>query len=252
MISDRMYQDLVQLADNVWFYPRDNNLEVDQPNIGAVILDDATLLIDAGNSPRHARGIMAALASMNAPPVDYLIYTHHHWDHVFGGMVYSVPFIIAHRDCATILDEYAQKSWSASQLREEIYQNPSLKGHNNSILSAITDWRGFRINIPTITITSSLTLYVGGMTIDISHVGGRHASDSIVVGIRERGIAFIGDCLYAPPVHSTEEEQTVPIKAKVFKRLFEQGYETFIEGHSKPLKAKDIQLALKGLITSDD
>ena len=63
-----MYQDLVQLSDNVWLYPRDDNLEVEQPNIGAIILDNATILIDAGNSPRHARGIMSALASMDAPP----------------------------------------------------------------------------------------------------------------------------------------------------------------------------------------
>lgn len=247
-----MYQDLVQLSDNVWLYPRDDNLEVEQPNIGAIILDNATILIDAGNSPRHARGIMSALASMDAPPVDYLIYTHHHWDHVFGGMVYSVPFIIAHQDCTAILDDYAKKTWSATFLREEIYQNPNLKGRNNSILSAVADWRGFRINMPTISISSHLSLYIDGMTIDISHVGGKHASDSIIVGVRERGIAFIGDCLYAPTVDSTAEEQLMPIKGKVFKRLFDEGYQTFIEGHSKPLQLKDIQLALKGLITSDD
>lgn len=247
-----MYQDLQKLADNVWLYPRGDNLEVEQPNVGAVILDDLTILIDAGNSPHHARGIMTALASLSAPPIDYLIYTHHHWDHVFGGMVYSVPFVVAHKTCSDVLATYAKKSWSVNHLREEIYQTPNLQGRNQSIMSAISDWRGFRINLPTITMTSHLSIYLDGLTIDISHVGGRHASDSVVVGIRERGIAFIGDCLYAPPVHSTEEEQKIPIKAKVFNRLFDEGYEIFIEGHSKPLGKKDIQLALKGLITSED
>lgn len=247
-----MYHDLIQLADNVWLYPRDEDLEVDQPNVGAVLLDNQSILIDAGNSPQHARGIMSALASIGAAPIDYLIYTHHHWDHVFGGMVYSVPMIIAHQRCATILEVYAQKTWSATALREEIYQNPSLKGRNTSILNAVNDWRGFRISQPTITIGSNLTLYLDQITLDICHVGGKHASDSILVGIRERGIAFIGDCLYAPTVHSSAEDESVPIKAKVFNRLFDEGYETFIEGHNKPLAKKDIQQALKGLITSED
>ena len=247
-----MYHDLIQLADEVWIYPKDDNLEVDQPNVGAIILENQTILIDAGNSPRHARRIMSSLATIGAAPIDYLIYTHHHWDHVFGGMVYSVPMIIAHQRCAVILEEYAQQTWSATTLREEIYQNPSLKGRNSAILSAINDWRGFRISMPTITIESNLTLYLDGITLDICHVGGKHASDSIIVGVRERGIAFIGDCLYAPPVDSTEEDQQVPIKARVFKNLFDAGYDTFIEGHSKPLQGKDIQQALKGLITSDD
>jgi len=247
-----MYQDLIKLADNIWLYPRDENLEVDQPNIGAVILDKQTIMIDAGNSPHHARGIMSALATIGAPPVDYLIYTHHHWDHIFGGMVYPVPMIIAHRRCAEIIEEYSKTTWSTTHLREEIYQNPSLKGRNDAILNAVNDWRGFRISKPTITIESNLSLYLGDLTLDICHVGGKHAADSIIVGIRERGVAFIGDCLYAPPVHSTEKDQTVPIKAKVFKHLFDQGYTTFVEGHNKPLAKNDIQQALKGLITSDD
>lgn len=247
-----MYYDLIQLAENVWLYPRDENLEVDQPNVGAIILKNQTILIDAGNSPYHARQIMTALATVEAPPIDYLIYTHHHWDHVFGGMVYSVPTIIAHQRCANILEEYAQQTWSTTHLREEIYQNANLKGRNNAILSAINDWRGFRINQPTLTIESNLTLYLDDITLDICHVGGKHAHDSIIVAIRERGVAFIGDCLYAPTVYGTEEEQSTPIKAKIFKQLFDEGYQTFIEGHSKPLSQQNIQQALKGLITTDD
>ena len=247
-----MYHDLIPLADNVWMYPRDENLEVDQPNIGVVILENQTILIDAGNSPRHARGIMSALASLGAPPIDYLIYTHHHWDHIFGGMVYSVPMIIAHQRCAEILEDYSQRTWSATHLREEIYQNPSIKGHNNAILNAVGDWRGFRISKPTITIQSDLSLYLDEITLDICHVGGKHASDSIIVGVKERSVAFIGDCLYAPPVHNADDDESIPIKAKVFKRLFEEGYETFVEGHNKPLAKKDIQQAIRGLITSDD
>ena len=248
-----MYHDLIQLADNVWLYPRDDNLEVDQPNIGVIILEKQTILIDAGNSPRHARGIMSALASVGAPPIDYLIYTHHHWDHIFGGMVYSVPMIIAHRRCADILEEYSQKTWSTTHLREEIYQNPTLKGRNNSILSAVNDWRGFRISKPTIMIESNLSLYLDEITLDICHVGGKHASDSIVVSVRERGYCLyrrLSICAYGRKFRMKTNQ--FHSKAKVFKRLFDDGYETFVEGHNNPLGKQDIQQALKGLITSDD
>ena len=69
-----MYHDLVQLADEVWLYPKDDNLEVDQPNVGAILLENQTILIDAGNSPRHARRIMSSLATIGAAPIDYLIH----------------------------------------------------------------------------------------------------------------------------------------------------------------------------------
>lgn len=247
-----MYHDLIQLAESVWLYPRDENLEVDQPNIGVVTAGNQTVLIDAGNSPRHARGIMSALASIGAPPIDYLIYTHHHWDHVFGGMVYSVPMVIAHQRCAEILLEYSKNPWSVTFLREQVYQAPILQARNSAIMQAVDDWRGFRISLPTISIETNLSLYLNGLTLDITHVGGRHASDSVIVGVRERGIAFIGDCLYAPPSHSQVQDEIQPIKSKVFQRLFDAGYTTFVEGHSKPMSADDIRKALQGLIKAEE
>lgn len=247
-----MFQDLVQMTDNVWLYPRDENLNVEQPNIGVVTTDTQTVLIDAGNSPRHGRGIMRALATISAPPVDYLIYTHHHWDHVFGGMVFSVPMIIAHQQCADILFDYSKKPWSSTHLREESHLQPSLAQRNSSISQAVDDWRGFRINLPTIAIESAMTLYLNNITLDIQHVGGKHATDSIIIGVRERGIAFIGDCLYAPPSYVRDADTSPAIKARVFKRLFDAGYTTFIEGHNKPLASKDIQQALNGLSKSDE
>ena len=84
-----MSDTLQQVASNIWIFPHDEDANRVQPNVGIIVAGKHTVLIDAGNSPRHARRIMIALDDIQAPAVSYLIYTHSHWDHVFGAMVFG-------------------------------------------------------------------------------------------------------------------------------------------------------------------
>ena len=99
MIDDRghmRFRELIELADSVYLFPRDDSPGAIQPNIGLIRGQRQTVLIDAGNSPRHARQIMASMAGGGFPPINTVIYTHHHWDHTFGASVYNADHIIAH------------------------------------------------------------------------------------------------------------------------------------------------------------
>ena len=89
---------LIQVAQNVWIFPRDEDPNRLQPNVGVIVADGHTVLVDAGNSPRHARRILLALDDVKAPPISHVIYTHSHWDHVFGAMVVGAPDM-AHELC---------------------------------------------------------------------------------------------------------------------------------------------------------
>lgn len=218
-----MSESLQQLAENIWIFPRDRDANKVQPNVGAICTATQTVLIDSGNSPVHARRIQAALEAFQAPPVSHIIYTHHHWDHTFGACVFDAP-VIAHVLCQELLTCSAEQ---LSKQRESRQHNP--------LAQAIEREEAFRYVLPTITFAHTMTLPLDGLTLELEHVGGAHAADSIVVRIKERGTMFLGDCYYPPPAYQQNGDQNTnwSMLASFIK---EPGFEIFVEGHSNPLK----------------
>lgn len=56
----------------------------DRPTLGLICGSKSSMIIDSGNSPRHAKEFLSKIKSMEIPPVKYLVITHYHWDHIFG------------------------------------------------------------------------------------------------------------------------------------------------------------------------
>lgn len=229
-----MYRDLEQIAPHVWIYPYDDSVGVTRPNVGIIRADDKTILVDAGNSPRHARLVLAELANPLFGPVDALVYTHHHWDHVFGAMEYNARRIIAHRRTAELLQPLVTQVWSSAELREEIYENPRLELRNTAIERAIDDWRTFRVVAPDVTFSSRLRLYYDAATLDMQHVGGQHAEDSIIVRIPESKVMFLGDCFYPPTFHEATATNSGKLNVELLESLIDAAYDIYVDGHSQP------------------
>ncbi|MBZ0287640.1 MAG: MBL fold metallo-hydrolase [Anaerolineae bacterium] len=227
---------LIQVAHNIWIFPRDEDPNRVQPNVGVIIAGGHTVLVDAGNSPRHARRVLLALDDVNAPPVSHVIYTHSHWDHVFGAMVFGAP-AIAHELCRKQLVETAAKPWSHGFIQEEIQRTPAREVGLRALGRAIEDWRSFRIVLPEIVLSKTLCLHFGEMTIDIEHVGGQHAPDSLVVRLPEAGVMFTADCYYPPsPVRYTEDD----FDADMIASLLDDDIDLYIDGHGNPRTRTDM------------
>lgn len=229
---------LIQVAHNIWIFPRDEDPNRLQPNVGVIVADGHTVLVDAGNSPRHARRILLALDDVNAPPVSHVIYTHSHWDHVFGAMVFGAP-VIAHELCRKHLVETASKPWSHGFIQEEIQRTPSREPSLRALGRAIEDWRSFRIVMPEIVLTKTLQLHFGGITIDIEHVGGHHAPDSVIVRLPEAGVMFTSDCYYPPPPQSRYNGND--LDAHMIESLLDDDIEVYVDGHGNPRTRAEMQ-----------
>lgn len=229
-----------QLAPHVWLYPHDDSDNKVQPAIGAIVGQKQTVLIDAGNGPHHAWSIINALTAIGAPPIYAIIYTHHHWDHVFGAVIYHAPHIIGHQLCAARLKPMSNRTWNPATVREEAYRNPRLERQSNAILRAVDDWRGFKVCMPTITFSKKLCFYLGDIVIELEHVGGRHAEDSVIVRLPHARIMFLGDAIYGPPLSEQAHHDDTQPDTGLIQRLAEEHYLYYVHGHGEVLDAEQL------------
>jgi len=195
------------------------------------------VLIDAGNSPRLAHQIKAELERCGLPAVSRIIYTHHHWDHVYGACAFEIP-VVAHTKCKAVLNEEAKKPWSSEYLRQEIKRNPKLKVSYKARDRAIEDWASFRIIVPEAVFEKTETIHLDKVTIELEHVGGKHAQDSIVVKIPQARVMFLGDCYYPPPLHL--RKSGVRPSFDMLASLESEAYELYIEGHDEPFTRAEL------------
>ena len=226
-----MDQQLTQLTEHIWLLPHNPDVSAVQSSIGVVVTQNESLLIDAGNSPRLARKLKTELARYNLPPVSRIIYTHHHWDHVYGACEFTIP-VMAHAMCRTILEEEAKKPWGTGYLDEEIKRNPKLKLSYEARKKNVKDWGSFRIIVPEEVFDETVLIEWGKFVIELEHVGGAHAADSIVVKIPQDGVMFLGDCYYLPPLHLRKPDYAPSFD--MLRRLQNSSYNLYVESHDKP------------------
>lgn len=233
-----MSEALKQVSERVWFLPAHPEPEKVQPTVGVVIGSDETVLVDAGNTPATAKLVTAELDRIGAPPVAKVVYTHHHWDHVFGACVYGVE-AVSHSLCKQLLEEEAEKPWGLDFLEAELERDGSLEEMTEVLKKGVQDWSAFEIVVPTTTFDDQLTLEGDGYCLELEHVGGRHAQDSIVVSVVGESVMFLGDSFYPPPLRLNPTD-TNPDTA-MLRRFLETGYETLIDGHSEPFPRAELE-----------
>src|SRR5918998_6112630 len=117
---------LRHLAGRVWLYPHDPDPARVQGCVAVIADDDGSVLVDAGNSPAAARRVQAAVATAGLPAPRRLVYTHHHWDHVWGACAWPDVEVIGHRAGARVLEVEARRPWGDRYLREQVAANPLL------------------------------------------------------------------------------------------------------------------------------
>jgi glyoxylase-like metal-dependent hydrolase (beta-lactamase superfamily II) len=237
-----MTQKLIQIRERVWLWPHDRNPLRIQPCIGIIASDSGTVLIDAGNCPSLAKKLKAAMDKAELPAVSHIIYTHHHWDHVYGACEFDAR-VVAHRLCREALLEESKKPWSVKYLQDEVKKNPLLRISFRARGRLIEDWDTFRIVVPEIVFDDSMVIESGDMNIVLEHVGGEHAQDSIVVKVPSAGVMFLGDCFYPPPLHLREPDSdfSFPMLAS----LENEAYSLYVDGHNDPATRDDLLTILE-------
>ena len=210
--------------------PDDANV---QGCVAVIAGDGESVVVDAGNSPAAARRIQAAMVAAGLPAARRLVYTHHHWDHVWGACAWPGVEIIGHSAGARILETEARRPWSHQYLRDEVAANPRLAPSFRARAWAMASWEGFAVIPPHREFDKAVTLPGG---VEVRHVGGGHAADSTVVAIPDSGVLLLGDSIYPPPLHLREPGDGFDVA--LLRRLLDEEesdrLEWYVDSHDDP------------------
>jgi glyoxylase-like metal-dependent hydrolase (beta-lactamase superfamily II) len=218
---------LQQLGRHIYWLPPDNR--TDRPLLGVIAGERATLLVDAGNSPDHARLLLAEVARLQLAPPQFLILTHWHWDHVFGAAAINLP-TLAHPETKRRVEEMAGLDWSDAALDERVANGQEIAFCRDMIKVELPDRSRLTLRPPEISFTGRVELDLGGVTAQLIHVGGDHAADSVVVVVPTERVVFGSDCL-GPDLYQQPPRYTTRRLFPLIDQLLDCPADLYLWGH---------------------
>ncbi|MGM9988052.1 MAG: MBL fold metallo-hydrolase [Bacillaceae bacterium] len=195
-------------------YYKDYVQASDRPVLGLIVGDTSCLVVDGGNSKAHAEEFLTEIKELNVPPIHYVALTHWHWDHVFGVTTIGAKTIAEERTNERLqwLDKL---EWTNEAIEQRVVSGEEIQFCYDHILVEMpNDNREIEIPKADIIYRDALTIDLGGVTVQLQHVGGDHAHDSVVVHVVEEKVVFVGDCLYLDMYHgewSYQKEKLFPL-----------------------------------------
>jgi alkyl sulfatase BDS1-like metallo-beta-lactamase superfamily hydrolase len=205
-------------------------------NVSAFVTDGALVLVDTGNVAR-AKSNYEAVRGWSDLPLDTVVYTHGHIDHVFGLAPWeaeadaagrSRPHVVAHEAVPARFDRYKLTA-----------------GYNGIINARQFKMRGFRwpteYRYPDEIYTWDLELAVGGERFELHH-GKGETDDHTWVWWPERRTLCTGDLFIwaSPNCGNPQKVQRYPREwAQALRQMAALDAELLLPGHGWPIAGAD-------------
>ncbi|HET8543191.1 MAG TPA: MBL fold metallo-hydrolase [Pseudolabrys sp.] len=190
----------VEGTDNVYIFRYQGHQAMFVVTPAGVIVTDP---ISYGR-PQAAKTYLDEIRKITQAPIKYLIYSHHHYDHIAGGKVFkdAGATVVAHR-----------------RAKERLAQ-----------------LKGLDVVIPDQVVDGKRTIKLGGTTLDLVYTGRNHSDSSIVMLLPKEKILFAVDFNSVGAVPSRlGVNDSYPIEWEAsLKRTLALGWERMIPGHPGP------------------
>lgn len=181
-------------------------------NAGVIAGSSGLVLVDTAATRARAEALRTAAEGLGRGPVETVINTHSHGDHVFGNCVFAPPAtVIAH--------ELTGPEIEATGM--------ALQG-----LWPDVEWGELSLRLPTVTFARSMTLPVGDRSVELHHVGPAHSTNDTVAWIPDAKVLFAGDVVL-PGCTPFCLMGSIHGSLAALDRLRAFGAETVIGGHGE-------------------
>ena len=164
-----------QISEHAWAYTAEGD-----PNTGVVIGDDCVLVADTQATPTMAADVIRRIREVTDKPIRHVVLTHYHAVRVLGASAYGAQQIIASEDTRDLIVERGEQDKAS-----EIGRFPRLFSDVGSVPPGMT-W-------PTLTFSGRMTLWLGGLEVQLLQLGRGHTKGDTVVWLPGEKTLFSGD-----------------------------------------------------------
>lgn len=210
-------------------------------NAGIVDLGGTTLVFDAMLTPQAGTALGLAARRLTGRPVDLLVDSHYHGDHVRGnGAVAARHIVSTHRVRDLVIERAgpaidSDRAEAASELEGlrsgRIPATPAeravFEGWFEGILATPAGWT---VTPPDLTFSDELVVEGTRRRARILSFGGGHSPSDVLVHLPEDGVVFLGDLLaigFHPCLWDGDPAQLV----RILERVRGLGAERALPGH---------------------
>ncbi len=210
----------VEGTDNIYTFRNGNSLSMFIVTWDGVIVTDPV----SYGRPTGGQDYLNEIRKITNQPVRYVIYSHHHFDHIAGGAVFKEAgaVFVAHR---------------RAKERLAILKDP------HTVLPDV------------VVGDSGMVIDLGGTTVELSYHGLNHSDSTLVMRVPKEKIIFVVDTLPVGGVPGRGMIDFYPLEAEAFmKKVLAMDWERMIPGHPGPNgrlgTKKDVQDQLEFLQTA--
>jgi glyoxylase-like metal-dependent hydrolase (beta-lactamase superfamily II) len=226
---------MIKLSERIYYMPHDE--ETDRPILGYIKGDNFSLMIDSGNSKKHANLFIEEIKSLEMRYPDYVAITHSHWDHTFG--MNSLDAVsIACKRTNDILKNMTRWQWTDAAMKERLEAGEDIEFCDTMIRKEYPDLSEIKVNTADIVFDENLSLDLGRITCKLMRLESSHADDCVIAYIPEEKIVFIGDII-SEDFHNGEVYYKDKLESliKDFKGI---NFNTALFGHLEPFTKEEL------------
>ena len=168
-----------------------------------VVTKDGVIATDpvAYGRPTGGQQYVDEIKKFTDKPIKYLIYSHHHFDHIAGGKAFkdAGAKIVAHKNAKTRLEQ--------------------VKDPHTPLPDEVVSDRG-------------RTIKLGGTTLELKYVGKNHSDSTLVMLLPKEKLAFVVDLLPVGRMPGRGMIDFYPLEAEdSIKKIIAMPWERLIPGH---------------------
>jgi len=163
-----------QVADDVYAFIGKRN----DANALVIVTTQGVVVVDTGNNPPETRLLQNFIKSVTSQPVRYVVISQNHGDHAGGTPAFAPP---AH----VIVQERVAKDWASYKP----YQIKAWRKRFRERTEALKDVSPIDT---VISFKDSMTVHLGGKTIELIYVDDRYNPGDIAVWLPQSGVLHAG------------------------------------------------------------
>jgi glyoxylase-like metal-dependent hydrolase (beta-lactamase superfamily II) len=189
----------VEGTENVYIFRNGNHQAIFIVTADGVIATDPV----AYGKPQGGAQYLAEIKKVTDKPVKYLIYSHHHYDHIAGGQAF--------KDAGAKIVAHSRAKERLAQLKD-----PATP-------------------LPDETFSKQRTIKLGGVAVEMTYLGLSHSDTLLAIRLPKEKLIFVVDLLPVGSVPGRGMIDFFPLEAPdAIKRVLAMDWERMIPGHPGP------------------